>query len=103
MYRAQARRPGSVQSSSLRKKKLSSSLLVIGLQSKKVMRTSFDEGVEVEAESFEKKKDVTDVTTTASGALQPKADSTFEVLQVALRDRRFVKDTFHNERKSCMS
>lgn len=59
--------------------------------------TSSDEGVKIAAENAAEVRDVTDMTPTASGALQPEAQSAFDRLKVALREYCFIKNTFLDE------
>lgn len=70
----------------------------IGLQSEKMTKTSFDEErVKAAAKRVANVEGVTNATPAISSAVQPKTESVFQVLQVAMRERRFVKDTFLTE------
>lgn len=48
-------------------------------------------------ESVARMKDVTDMTPAASSPLHSEAESAFQVLKVALREYRLVKDTSFSE------
>lgn len=89
--RAGALRLGSAHSSPVMKRKPSSSMMTIGRRSKKVSSTSFhEEELRAAAESAKEMEDVVDVTTAASGALKPEAESAFERLEIAVREYCYV-------------
>lgn len=97
LYSADAQRLGSARISSVRKRKPSSSTMVIGRQSKKTTRKSYDEGAKIAAESAEKLVDFIHVTMAASSGLKLEAESAFQMSKVAMKEYCFVKDTCSNE------
>lgn len=67
---------------------------MFGLHSRKVTRTSPDkEGAKVEVESSARLENVSDATTAVFGALQLKAESGFQVLEIAVSKCCFAKDS----------
>lgn len=77
VYSAGNPRLVTVSSSSVSKRKPSSSVKTIGHQGKKVTRTKFVDGVKSAAENIAKVENATDVTSAASCALQQEAKSVF--------------------------
>lgn len=96
LYGVRAAQLGSVHSSSVKKRKRSSSMTATGRQSKKVARASLYEAAKVAAENVTKVEDVIDVTLAGSRALKPEAESAFQVLKAATREYCFIRDTFCN-------
>lgn len=63
----------------------------------KVKRASFDDEMKIAAKGLAKVEEVTGVTRAASGAPQLEAESTSEVLKVAIRECCPGKDSFFSE------
>lgn len=100
VYRAEVSQLGLVLSSSVKKRKPSSSMITIGSQSKNVTRTSPDEElIKIEVESLKTGVDVKRATLAISGARQAEVESAFQVLEPAMREYSFVKDTSFKEPK----
>lgn len=73
-------------------------MMTTGRQSKKVTKTSFDEGgAKVGEESVPKVEDVIDAILTPSRALRTKAGSAFQVLKIAFRAYGSVNYTSFSE------
>lgn len=97
-YRAQALRLGSVDTTSVTKRKTSSSVKKTERQRKKVIRTGRGEkSVKVEVESLAKLEDVTNATPETSGTPQPEAKSACQLLKAAMGKYCLVSDIFFNE------
>lgn len=95
MYRGEAPQLSSVQSSSMKSRKPSSSLVTTGRQSKENTETSFDgEGVKVEVESVAQVEDTTDATRKVFDAVQREPESAIQLLKIAVEESRFVEDPF---------
>lgn len=93
LYRAGSLLLGSGHSSSVKKRKPSSTTVTIRRQSKKVTRNSIDKVIKAAAESVTKMETVIRLTSAASDAIQPEAESALEVLKVATKEYCFVRYT----------
>lgn len=94
VYRAQALQLGSAHSFSVQKRQSSSSVTTTESRSKNVTETScVEEEVKVAAENVGKIENIIEVTPTAYGVLQPKAEFAFQVRQVATREYCSARDT----------
>lgn len=74
-------------------------MMTTRLQSRKMRRTCFDEVAKVVTESDAKIEEVIEMTPTASGALQPEAQSAFQMLEIAISKYFFVENTSFNRLK----
>lgn len=98
VYRARTPWLGSVRTSFVKKREpSSSSMMRIGIQSKKLTTTSFDEGGKAAARSTAKVENVIETTLAAVGALWPEIDSAFPMLVLVMREYCLVQDTSFNE------
>lgn len=92
-----------VRSSSVRKKKRSSTTMTTTRSKKKVKRASTDEEVaQAEAKGVAKAESVNDAILGISGTLKPEAESSFQVLQFAMKEFYLVI-SYLVSWKSCMS
>lgn len=91
VYKAGTSRLGSIYTSFVEKRELSSLMMTAGCQSKKMAIANSEERVRAAAESVAKVEDFDDVTTAALGALQPYALSAFQLSKVAMQVYCFMK------------
>lgn len=74
-------------------------MMTNGRQIKKATLINFNEGVEVSVGNVTMVWDVTNISLAPSRALHSKAKTAYQVLKVATREHRFVRDTSCNELK----
>lgn len=84
-HRTKVTQLGSVHNSFVKKRKPSSSMMIVRRWSKKMTRNSFDEEVKAAVESVAKVENVIEVTPAATSALKPKVESTFQVIKEAMK------------------
>lgn len=98
VYTAESPAFGTVHSFSVKNRKMSSSMKIARLESKKGKEDIPDEeGVRAEMESSARVEDAIHATPEVSCALPPVAKFAFQVSGIAMRDYRFVNDTSFNE------